>query len=99
MIEARSIIESQGRPESYVNNIEAKDAQLQVLNAIVKEGISVLNGNRDIRDFGKLIHETWQVKRELSAVVSNASVDEIYHQAGGISLPDCAKLSTDPLFF
>jgi len=67
--------------ESYVNDIEAKKDQLQVLNDIVKEGISILNGSRDINDFGKLLHEAWRVKRELSAVVSNSDVDEIYHQA------------------
>jgi D-glycero-alpha-D-manno-heptose-7-phosphate kinase len=31
--------------------------------------------------FGELLHETWQVKRNLSANVSNEQIDAIYHDA------------------
>jgi D-glycero-alpha-D-manno-heptose-7-phosphate kinase len=64
--------------ESYVNNIENGKRQLCMLNDFLRESISILNDGNDINEFGRLLHEAWQVKRSLSNKVSNSSVDEIY---------------------
>jgi D-glycero-alpha-D-manno-heptose-7-phosphate kinase len=67
--------------QTYVNNIEEKNRQLQTMMEMVDQGIAILNSNRDIDDFGRLLHEAWKVKSSFSNRVSNSSVDEIYTQA------------------
>ncbi len=67
--------------ESYVNDIGSKKRQLRVLNDLVAEGITVLNGDGNIEDIGELLHEAWQCKRSLSTRVSNHDVDDIYERA------------------
>jgi D-glycero-alpha-D-manno-heptose-7-phosphate kinase len=48
---------------------------------MVDEGISILNGREDITRFGELLHEAWKAKSDLSSLVSNRKVDEIYDWA------------------
>ena len=48
---------------------------------LVEEGTSILNGDRDIRGFGELLHECWQSKRSMSSQVSNLDVDAMYERA------------------
>ena len=66
---------------SYVKDIESKSPQLQSMQYLLKESISVLNSGRDICDLGRLLDEAWKRKRSLSSIVSNHNVDEIYDQA------------------
>jgi D-glycero-alpha-D-manno-heptose-7-phosphate kinase len=67
--------------QSYVNNIEEKKRQMQMMMEMVDEGVAILNSNRDIKDFGRLLHEAWKVKCSFSDRVSNSNVDEIYTKA------------------
>ena len=67
--------------ESYVNNIENRKRQFCIINNLLKESISILSKDKNINDFGELLHEAWQTKRSLSSKVSNANVDEIYNMA------------------
>jgi D-glycero-alpha-D-manno-heptose-7-phosphate kinase len=66
---------------SYVADIAAQRRQLRILSDLVEEGLSVLCGDDDINLFGELLHEAWQVKRNLSSLVSNRYVDEMYDEA------------------
>ena len=61
---------------TYVDDIEARRPQLLSLGQMVREGMSILNSDRDMTDFGKLLHEGWRAKRSLSASVSNSHVDQ-----------------------
>lgn len=65
---------------SYVEGIESR-RQLFVLKELVEESIDVLSSGTDIGAFGDLLHEAWQVKRGLSAAVSNGEVDALYERA------------------
>lgn len=38
----------------------------------------VSNPNRSIHEFGRLLHESWKIKRTLTQKISTASIDEIY---------------------
>jgi D-glycero-alpha-D-manno-heptose-7-phosphate kinase len=67
--------------QSYVDNIDEKKVLMQKLTAMVDEGISILHGDQDIADFGRLLNKAWQVKRNFSANVSNAHVDHMYNRA------------------
>lgn len=67
--------------QSYVQNVESREAQLRQLNGMVAEAISILNDGQEIARFGKLLHESWRAKRSLSDKVSNSYVEEVYEQA------------------
>ncbi len=54
------------------------DAMLQLVGEA--EDI-VVNTNRSLDEFGRLLHESWQIKRTLTQKISNREIDEIY-QAG-----------------
>jgi D-glycero-alpha-D-manno-heptose-7-phosphate kinase len=66
---------------SYVDNIDDHHRQLRLMQALVGESLAVLTAGKDLRAFGRLLHEAWQAKRSLSAKVSNPAVDELYQTA------------------
>jgi len=66
--------------KSYANNVGENHQHLRLISDMVGEGIRILT-NGDLQDFGKLLHEAWQVKRRLGAHISNSQVDEIYARA------------------
>ena len=35
----------------------------------------------DISDFGRILHENWIIKRELSSQITNSEIQDIYDQA------------------
>ncbi|MDB3982330.1 hypothetical protein N9419_02580 [Candidatus Pelagibacter sp.] len=67
--------------KSFVNNLsEKKFKEMEEINGIVKEAKLELKSN-NISNFGKLLHESWLVKRNLSQKVSNNKIDELYNFA------------------
>jgi D-glycero-alpha-D-manno-heptose-7-phosphate kinase len=59
-----------------------KKRELDNMLQLVSEAESVIaNSNRPLTDFGRLLHESWKIKRSLTEKISTASIDEIY-QAG-----------------
>lgn len=67
--------------ESYVPDIHNRRRQLRLMKDLTDEAVTVLNAGQDLSAFGELLHEAWQIKRSLSAKVSNSDVDDIYEQA------------------
>ncbi len=65
-----------------VKNIPNKQKELTTMHAMVQEAIDVLNRN-DLRRFGKMLDETWQIKRSLSDKIATTYVDELYEAAIG----------------
>jgi D-glycero-alpha-D-manno-heptose-7-phosphate kinase len=51
------------------------DAMLQLVN---EAEVIVASPNRSLHEFGRLMHESWKIKRTLTQKISNASIDEIY---------------------
>jgi D-glycero-alpha-D-manno-heptose-7-phosphate kinase len=66
---------------SYVKKIKTRQKQLSIMQDSVEEALSILKGNRDIKNFGELLNEFWQIKKTLSPQVSNSSIDEIYKKS------------------
>lgn len=64
-----------------VSRIKDKTHELKTLRSMVEEAITILNGNGDITEFGKLLHESWQLKKNLSDKVSNSHIDHVYEMA------------------
>ena len=49
---------------------------------MVDEAIGILNGSgSDITDFGRLMHETWMIKRSLTSKITTSEIDKIYEKA------------------
>ena len=56
-----------------------KKRELELMLQLVDEGESIVtNQNRSLDDFGRLLHESWQIKRGLTDKISSARLDEIY---------------------
>ena len=58
-----------------------KKQELSTMYQMVDEAINVLISNADLSEFGKLLHETWQLKRSLTNRISTPQIDEIYETA------------------
>jgi D-glycero-alpha-D-manno-heptose-7-phosphate kinase len=71
----------------WIKNTQNNENELKSLVNMVDEGIAILCSKRDITDFGRLLHEHWQIKRGLASKISNPKIDEIYaigREAGAI---------------
>jgi D-glycero-alpha-D-manno-heptose-7-phosphate kinase len=64
--------------QTYTSWSDARQKQLHLMGALVEQGLAILNSGRDLSAFGDLLHEAWQIKRSLSAKVSNPYVDGLY---------------------
>jgi D-glycero-alpha-D-manno-heptose-7-phosphate kinase len=47
---------------------------------MVQEALNILNGN-DLLSFGKLLDESWKLKRSLSDKISSSQIDNLYETA------------------
>jgi D-glycero-alpha-D-manno-heptose-7-phosphate kinase len=61
-----------------IKQLSNKKSELVSMLNMVEEAINILNGEGDITDFGRLLHESWKLKKSLSDKVSTAHIDDIY---------------------
>lgn len=72
------------------NNVSSADkiAQLKEMMALVDEAEQVLvNKDRDLDDFGRLLDQTWRLKKQTGSKISTNSIDAFYEkgiQAGAL---------------
>ncbi len=64
-----------------IAQIPNKTNDLHRTRAMVDEASDILVRGGDILDFGRLLHDAWQIKRSLSAKVAPEFVDDIYTKA------------------
>jgi len=64
-----------------IERIEENKPILKRLYEMVDEGLEILLTNKNLNDFGKLIGESWKLKRCLSNRVSTDYIDYIYANA------------------
>jgi D-glycero-alpha-D-manno-heptose-7-phosphate kinase len=70
-----------------IDSIKQNHVELNAMHAMVDDATNILTGSGDICDFGRLLHENWQLKRSLTSKISNTEIDLIYEsarQAGAI---------------
>lgn len=68
--------------KSKIENFGKKETELKRMRLMVDQAIQILQSdNGGIEDFGKLLDESWQYKRQLSDRVSTVEIDEIYETA------------------
>ncbi len=59
-----------------------KTKELKAMMEMVGEAINILNGRQEAYiDFGKLLHESWMVKRSLTPHITSPLIDGIYEAA------------------
>lgn len=63
-----------------IKNIPKKKQELTDMYQLVQEALQVLQTGR-MKDFGKLLDESWKIKRGLSSKVSTPQIDQIYETA------------------
>jgi len=62
-------------------NIKDKLTELNEMKQLVDEAQKVLVSECDINEFGKLLDYTWKLKRGITSIISNDSIDEMYNRA------------------
>lgn len=69
-----------------IANLSQRTAQLHEMRRMVDEASGILTApEADLKDIGRLLHESWQLKRELAEGISTPALDDIYSaaRAGG----------------
>jgi D-glycero-alpha-D-manno-heptose-7-phosphate kinase len=62
-----------------LRNTPHKKKELGVMLQLVEEAEAILtSSHRPLAEFGRLLHESWQIKKSLTQQISNANIDEIY---------------------
>ena len=65
-----------------IQNTAAKSTELKALRDMVDESVNILNNSSEnIEGFGKLLDESWKLKRSLSKRVSTSTIDDMYEVA------------------
>lgn len=65
-----------------IKKTPSRRAELMVMQDMVDEAVKILNGRPDqIKNFGKLLHESWKLKRSLTKLITNRKIDDIYDAA------------------
>ncbi|MBI4309477.1 MAG: kinase [Candidatus Omnitrophica bacterium] len=66
--------------QHQIKNIPNKKVELERMYEMVGEALAVLNSN-DVLKFGKLLDESWKLKRTLSDKISTGHIDDLYDAA------------------
>lgn len=64
-----------------IQQVGKKEKVLSQMHAMVDKAVDVLNGGGDLREFGHLLHQSWDLKRQLATQISNELIDKIYDTA------------------
>jgi D-glycero-alpha-D-manno-heptose-7-phosphate kinase len=58
-----------------------KQKELKRMLAMLHGALEILGGNGDLSEFGRLLNESWRIKRSLSNRITNPEIDDIYSSA------------------
>lgn len=64
-----------------IKNTQDRKKELTVMKQMVDHAIEILNSNQDIIKFGKLLNDSWKLKKCLSSKISNSKLDDLYKNA------------------
>ena len=64
-----------------IKALPKKTTELHEMRSLVDVAIDILSSKQNLDDFGKLLNETWRLKRGLTKQISPGYVDEIYDRA------------------
>lgn len=66
-----------------IRNTPRRKRELREMYGMVDEALGILTSEGDIREFGRLLDETWRLKRSLSSQITTRHIDAIYDAARG----------------
>jgi D-glycero-alpha-D-manno-heptose-7-phosphate kinase len=65
-----------------IKTVQQKKTELRVLMQMVCEAVSILHGKPEhITEFGKLLHESWLIKRGITKMITTDKIDSLYNAA------------------
>lgn len=67
--------------KKQIKQTPKKKNELFLMRELVDEAIAILASGSDINEFGRLLHESWKLKRSLTDKISTPQIDEIYDKA------------------
>lgn len=68
--------------KEQIKNTHQKIKELKLMQEMVDESIEILSGPAEqYYKFGKLLNESWMLKRGLTHLITNGSIDDIYQAA------------------
>jgi len=63
-----------------INNIDLNTAHMRKMHEMVDEGVKLLRLGQ-LNYFGRLLHESWMLKRSLAVGTTNSVIDRVYDEA------------------
>ncbi|HEX8962655.1 MAG TPA: kinase [Rhodocyclaceae bacterium] len=66
-----------------IRTLKDRASELREMTKVVYEARDILASEAPLEEFGRLLHEQWQLKRSLSRLISNDTIDDIYARAIG----------------
>jgi D-glycero-alpha-D-manno-heptose-7-phosphate kinase len=68
--------------KEQIESIPIRKRELRIMDELVDEAISILSGDyNNIIEIGNLLNETWEIKKHLTKLISNNTIEEIYNIA------------------
>ncbi len=67
--------------EVQISRTPQLQSELSAMYRMVDEAQSILCSRRDIVDLGRLLHESWMLKRSLTSRIATEAIDDIYGRA------------------
>jgi len=67
--------------KTQIDNIRQREKELMRMHDMTDKGIQILKENKGVEEFGRLLHESWQIKKSLSDKITNPEIDAIYEKA------------------
>ena len=64
-----------------VRTVADRTSQLRSIHQLVDDATNVLTSGQDIVEFGRLLHEGWQLKRSLTSRITTDIIDGLYADA------------------
>ncbi len=62
-----------------IQNASSKTAELRTMKEMVEQAVNILNnGSNGIESFGRLLNESWKLKRSLSSRITTSTIDNMY---------------------
>ncbi|HOB69232.1 MAG TPA: hypothetical protein PKK34_05455 [Syntrophorhabdaceae bacterium] len=64
-----------------IKQMPMKSVEFERMKRMVDQVIEILNGNGNLIDFGRMLNESWKLKKSLSSLVTTPQINDIYEQA------------------
>ncbi len=58
-----------------------KKEELRAIYGMVDEAVRILQSGEDLKAFGRILHESWKLKRSLTPRISTPMIDQLYETA------------------